>query len=350
YYLYTQWLAAQQMEQLSGAAHREGVRLHLDLPLGVHPLGYDAWRMQREFVQGASAGAPPDMVFTSGQDWGTPVVHPERSRERGYDYFVRCVRHHMAHAGILRVDHVMGLHRLFWIPKERKPEEGLYVRNHAEELYAILALESQRHGVIVVGEDLGTVPPHVRPSMEEHGLYRMHVVQYELESSPERALSTIPERVVAGLNTHDMPPFAGWWQGVDVEQRGRCGLLGAKGAVQEREKRERLRRVVLGKLGLPEGTERLEEAERVVQHVLGRLAESQAQFVMINTEDLWGETEPQNIPGPSEGAVNWRRKAGYEYESFSRLKSATKVLRLVDQKRRRARGGQGVESKKKEGP
>ncbi|MFW6150927.1 MAG: 4-alpha-glucanotransferase, partial [Chloroflexota bacterium] len=152
--------------------------------------------------------------------------------------------------------------------------------------------------------------------------------------------------VVAAMNTHDMPPFAGWWQGVDLEQRRRCGLLGAKGLIQEREKRERLRRVVLSKLGLPEGTERLEEGERVLQGVLGRLAESRAQFVMINTEDLWGETEPQNIPGPSEGAVNWRRKAGYEYESFSRLKSANKVLRLVDEKRRRARGGRGSEPEK----
>ena len=144
YHLYVQWLAHQQIESVSEKAREKGVQLYLDLPLGVHPDGYDVWRERGAFILDASAGAPPDAVFTRGQEWKFPPLHPERIREQGYRYVIAYLRHHLRQAGILRIDHVMGLHRLFCIPNGMEASQGVYLRYPAEELYAILALESHR--------------------------------------------------------------------------------------------------------------------------------------------------------------------------------------------------------------
>ncbi|MDO8730442.1 MAG: 4-alpha-glucanotransferase, partial [Candidatus Omnitrophota bacterium] len=210
--LYGQWLVDRQMEQLRRACDRAGVGLYFDLPLGVHPAGYDAWKERKSFVRGMHVGAPPDPFFAGGQDWGFCPPHPERIREQGYDYFIRCVRHSMRHASMLRVDHIMGLHRLFWVPEGMPAREGVYVRYRSEELYAILSLESHRNRCAVVGEDLGTVPPEVRRSMRRHGLSGMFVVQYEWSPNSRRPLRAAPRQSVACLNTHDMPPFSAFWK------------------------------------------------------------------------------------------------------------------------------------------
>ena len=229
YHLYVQWLAHQQVQQLSKLAREKGPGLYLDLPLGVHPDGYDVWRERDIFVAETSAGAPPDSVFTRGQDWGFPPLSPQRVRERKYGYYIASLRHHLQHAGILRIDHVMGLHRLFWIPKGMEAREGVYVRYRPEELYAILTLESHRNKAIIVGENLGTVPAYVNSAMSRHGLHRMYVAQYELTPNPQRALPPVPAEVVASFNTHDMPPFARFWQGLDIQDRQDMGLLDQAG-------------------------------------------------------------------------------------------------------------------------
>jgi 4-alpha-glucanotransferase len=239
YHLYVQWLVHQQIEDISKKAINEGLQLYLDLPLGVHPDGYDVWREQDAFVLGVSAGAPPDIVFPKGQNWEFHPLHPERTREQGYRYTINYLRHILQHAGILRIDHVMGLHRLFWIPNGLEASQGVYVRYPAQELYAILALESHRNRAIVVGEDLGTVPPYVRPTMKRHGLHRMYVVHYELADNPTKGLRPIPCNSVASLNTHDMPPFAAFWQGSDIKQRLEVGHL-AKADVQKERKARRV--------------------------------------------------------------------------------------------------------------
>ena len=139
----------------------------------------------------ATAGAPPDAVFTGGQNWYFPPLHPENIRQDGYRYVRDYLRHHLQYADMLRIDHVMGLHRLFWIPPGQDASRGVYVRYHAEELYAILALESHRHRSVIVGEDLGIVPAYVRKAMSRHGLHRMYVLYYELAEDPSRALRRI---------------------------------------------------------------------------------------------------------------------------------------------------------------
>jgi 4-alpha-glucanotransferase len=289
-HLYAQFRMAQQMREVANAARRLGSGLYLDFPLGVNTNGYDAHRYAHVFAQRVTAGAPPDSFFTKGQNWGFAPFDPDALRADRYDYFRKAIRQHVSRAGILRIDHVMGLHRLYWIPDGVEAKDGVYVRYHADELYAILTLESRRHGCTIVGEDLGTVPPEVPKTMTRHGLRRMYVAQYEFKPQTP-PLPPPPAMSVASLNTHDMPAFAAWWRGNDIDDRVRQRLLDEAGAQRERESRERMRRAV--------GRNELES-------LLAFLAESDAEIVLINLEDLWRELEPQNVPGVPERS--WRHK------------------------------------------
>jgi len=337
YHLYVQWLAHQQIESVSEEAREKGVQLYLDLPLGVHPDGYDVWREREIFMPDISAGAPPDAVFTKGQNWRFPPLHPEKIREQGYRYIIACLRHHLRCASILRIDHVMGLHRLFCIPKGLEAEHGVYVRYQAEELYAILALESHRHKAIIVGEDLGTVPSYVRPAMRRHDLHRMYVMHYELASDLRRGLPPVSSNSVASLNTHDMPPFAAFWQGLDIEERRRIGLLDKAGVKEEKNRLLSMKRALVTFL---QDRDWLQGAENdiaaVLKACLSFLAASQARIVLINLEDLWLETHPQNIPSTRKEYPNWRRRAQYTFEQFCQLPQVVDTLLTVNELRKRS--------------
>jgi len=335
YHLYVQWLTHQQLEALSQKGFVEGSGLYLDLPLGVHPDGYDVWRNQELFVEGVSVGAPPDTFFTRGQDWGFPPFHPEGLRQQGYQYYIAYLRHHLEYAGILRIDHVMGFHRLFWIPQGMEASQGTYVRYRPEEFYAILTLESHRNKAMIVGEDLGTVPPQVRPAMARYGLHGMYVVQYELSPDPQAALRPVPADVMAGLNTHDMPTFAAFWQGQDIEDRLNMDLLNASDAQAERMHRDNLKQALAAFLQR-EGwyAEGSFEPGAVLKAILAFLSASSARVVLVNLEDLWLETQPQNVPGTQEPYPNWRRKARYGLEAFSQLPQVVDVLKEMDRIRK----------------
>src|SRR5205085_1675658 len=155
------------------------------------------------------------IVFPEGQNWGFVPLHPENIRTQGYRYVREFLRHQMKYAKILRIDHVASLHRVFWIPPGSDADDGVYVRYPAEELYGVFALESYRHQTILVGEDLGTVPPEVPRAMTRHNFHRMYVMQYELQPDPGAALPDPPAMAIASINTHDMPPFGGFWKGHD---------------------------------------------------------------------------------------------------------------------------------------
>ena len=336
YHLYVQWLAHQQIESVFKEAGAKGVQLYLDLPLGVRPDGYDVWREREAFIPGAYAGAPPDAVFTQGQNWGFPPLHPERIREQGYRYVIACLRHHLRYAGILRIDHVMSLHRLFCIPKGLEAARGVYVRYQAEELYAILALESHRHETIIVGEDLGTVPSYVRPAMKKHGLYRMYVVYYELASDLRKGLLPVPSNSIASLNTHDMPPFAAFWQGLDIEERRRIGLLDKAGVKEEKNRLLSMKKALVTFL---QDRDWLQGAENdiaaVLKACLAFLAASQARMVLINLEDLWLEAQPQNVPSTRKEYPNWRRRAKYTFEEFCQMPQVVDTLLMINELRKR---------------
>ncbi len=338
YHLYVQWLAHQQIEGISKQAKKKGLQLYLDLPLGVHPGGYDVWRQREAFIPATSAGAPPDTVFTKGQNWEFPPLHSERIREQGYRYTIACLRHHLQHASILRIDHVMGLHRLFCIPNGMEASQGVYMRYRAEELYAILALESHRNKTIVVGEDLGTVPAYVRPTMERHGLPRMYVVQYALATNPRKGLPPIPPDSVASLNTHDIPPFAAFWQGLDIEQRLKAGLLSRADARREKKGR-RVVKEAMAHFLQDKGwlRESVVDAYTALEACLAFLGASQAHLAIVNLEDLWLETQPQNVPSTKIEYPNWQRKACYSLKEFCQIPQVLDTLRTMNKLRKQGK-------------
>jgi 4-alpha-glucanotransferase len=336
YHLYVQWLASEQLGAVSRAARRRGSGLYLDFPLGVNATGYDVWRERRAFAREARAGAPPDQLFTGGQDWGFPPLHPEAIREDGYRYHIACLRRHLRHASFLRIDHVMGMHRLFWIPRGFDASHGIYVRYREEELYAILSLESHRARCVIVGENLGTVPPEVNKAMSRHRIQKLFVLQYELPSLTKRNLGAIPSGCVASLNTHDMPPFTAFWEDLDIDERVRLGMVTAASAEEEKKERGAMRRrlvAVLERRKLFKGKSR--KTADVLRACLALLAASRAGLVMVNLEDLWGETVAQNVPGTSTERPNWRLKARHPLEAFRTMSAVLESLGRVKRSRKR---------------
>lgn len=364
YHLYVQWIAHQQL----AAMETSGSGLYLDLPLGVRHDGYDVWRWRDCYARGASAGSPPDAVWTQGQDWSFPPLHPEAIREQGYLHVRDYVRHHLQHTSRLRIDHVMQLHRLFWIPRGLPAKQGVYVRYRPEEFYAVFALESHRHRAELVGENLGTVPQEVNDAMDRHHFRRMYVVQYEMadEQSPgetasagaapsgpgvetavdalpvearqneTQPLKDVPAGAVASLNTHDMPPFAAWWHGEDLPLREELGLLDKQESARERQQLERNKKRLTAWLCREGLIRSLRADEReVMLGLLKFLAASDAGVALVNLEDLWLERRPQNIPGTGPERDNWTRRSALSWEAFTRNPDVVGALREIEQLRAR---------------
>jgi 4-alpha-glucanotransferase len=329
YHVYVQWLADEQLARVGRAAREDGLGLYLDFPVGTHPDSYDVWKHRELFVEGFSLGAPPDPLFSGGQDWGFPPPHPHAQRREGYRYLAECLEQHLKHAGVLRLDHVMAFHRLYWVPHGGSAKEGLYVNYPAEEVYAILCLESHRSRTLLLGEDLGTVPDTVRESMEKHGLLRMHVGQFSFAPNETKLFTPPPSASVTSMNTHDTPTFAGFWKGSDLETFGEIGALDedeVERQLGERaELRERLSEIVEG------------ERDDVMRAAHEELARSEARVMIVNLEDLWGEERPQNVPGTSFERPNWRRKAALSLEDLQDDIDVGEQLDSIDKLRRGSR-------------
>ena len=332
FHLYAQWLAAEQIEGLARRTRQAGSGLYFDAPLGVNANGFDVWRERTAFVLDAATGAPPDLFFTGGQNWGFPPPHPERIREQGYRYFIASIRHLLRHADVVRLDHVMGLHRLYTIPLGSDPRDGVYIRYRPEEHYAILALESHRSGTVIVGEDLGTVPEYVRSAMAAHGVYRTFVLQFQLRGDRRRAIKPIPRNSMVGLNTHDLPPFAAFWRGLDIGPQDWGGRSSARDAAARRQ-RARIREALMDYLrrrGLMGEDGR---AGAALRGALAYLASSEARMLTVNLEDLWLETRGQNVPGTVGEHPNWRRPARFSFEEFRGMRAVVGTLATVDRLR-----------------
>lgn len=315
YHLYAQWLADRQVGALAG----RDAGLYLDLPLGVHADGFDVWRHPDLYVDGVAAGAPPDDFFRGGQDWGFPPLHPEAIREDGHRHFAAILETVCRAADVVRIDHVMGLHRVFWVPEGMDAVDGVYVRYPAEEMWAVVCVESHRSRAAIVGEDLGTVPPEVRREMEERGARRTYVLPFHVRDEPPR-IEPPPERSAALLDTHDTPPFAAWWEALAPhERRTVVAALEAGGSPIEADPGE-----------MPES----ERARPVLESALRWLSDSEARLVLVNLEDLWLETEPQNVPGTTtDERPNWRRRARFPIEILREMPEVVEPLRAVDARR-----------------
>jgi 4-alpha-glucanotransferase len=335
YHLYVQWHAEDQMQALADQAANGGPALYLDFPLGVNRDGYDVWREREVFALAASGGAPPDGFFTGGQNWGFPPLHSENLRRQHYRYYIECVRHHLRYARMLRIDHVMGLHRFYWIPDGFEATDGVYVHYRAEEFYAILSLEAHRHRAEIVGENLGTVPVYVNRAMARHKIYGMHVSQFFVGTDPRQALPEIEADTVASLNTHDTPTFAGFWHEADIQDRIELGLVSGSEADDLRRdrlaRREALSAFLQSSGDLPDGTC---EPRAILRAWLNHIARSNAAVLLVNLEDLWLEAAPQNVPGTWEERPNWKRKARFTIEQLGGIDSVAAVLKTIAALRR----------------
>lgn len=314
YHAFVQWLAAEQLDRVSRRVQAAGTELFCDLPLGAHPDGYDVWREREAFVLEAGAGAPPDAFHTGGQDWSFHPLHPERSRRQGHRYLRASLTHQMRVADVLRVDHVMALHRLFWIPRGFAPDQGVYVTYPTEELYAVVCLESNRHRCRVVGEDLGTVPRELRPRLRRHNLRRTTVLQLSASPRRRRPLAGLDVEGVAALSTHDTPTFASWWRGLDVGRRALEAELRRGGWLT-------------GKSATPLAA---------LRACLAFLADGPAELVLVQLEDLWLETRAQNVPGTTTERSNWSGRSRYALEELAGLARVRRTLGDLDRRRRQA--------------
>ncbi|GGY30826.1 4-alpha-glucanotransferase [Streptomyces omiyaensis] len=305
------WLTDRQLAEAADAAREAGMPVGIvhDLAVGVHPEGSDVWARQGDFATGMSVGAPPDAFNSRGQDWGLPPWRPDALAAAGYAPYRGLLRELLRHAGALRIDHVMGLFRLWWVPEGREPTEGTYVRYDAEAMLAVLVLEAHRAGALVVGEDLGTVEPGVREALAARGVLGTSVLWFERDWDGGGA--PLPPEAwradcVATVTTHDLPSTAARLSGDHVLLRHRLGLLGgdlarerAADAAETAEWRGVLQRLGL----LPEGPGD-EEAEIRALHRF--LARTPARMVGVWLPDLVGDRRPQNLPGTWDEYPNWR--------------------------------------------
>jgi 4-alpha-glucanotransferase len=321
------WVQFELDRQLGEAARRGreaglGVGLYQDLAIGSAANGSDSWAYPHLFLSGVSLGAPPDDYSATGQDWGLPPISPYRLYETRYAYWIALLRSTFRHAGALRIDHVLGLFRQFWIPEGKTGREGAYVRFPTNDLFGILALESARHRALVVGEDLGTVPPEVPGTLEQWGVLGTRVLLFERESNGSyRPASAYSRLSLATADTHDMAPLAGFWLGRDIDIRRELGLMETdeqEGAA--REQRERDRRSLLALLtanGSTEGPGVPANVAELSGAVHRFLCATPAVLVGISLDDLTGETEPVNVPGVSADRFpSWTRRMRTPIESL----------------------------------
>lgn len=305
-----------------------GVALGLDLAVGVHPDGYDVWSRQSLFALGVSVGAPPDPGFPSGQDWGFPPVLPTASRAEGHRYLAASIAHQAAAAGVLRVDHVMALARLYWIPHGLDLHQGTYVSYPAEELFAVLILESHRHRCRVVGENLGTVPAEIGELMVRHGIPGMHLAQFEAYASSPAAPTASQAALVS---SHDTPALAGWIQGTDIHERALHGLLVEDGVPLVAEERE----AAVKRLGAAVGADPA-DPWAFLDAVLTWLGSSPSPLVIPWLEDLWMEAVQVNLPGTrSDQRPNWIRPVSRTLEEITSDPAVDARLRLLHATRTR---------------
>ncbi len=291
---YAQWVLHDQLVDRAHTLSARGQAMYLDLALGVHPDGYDAAVHADAFAGGASVGAPPDDFFTEGQNWGFAPPHPERARTGAHPYLRACLDHHLGVARMLRLDHVMGLHRLWWVPEGAAATSGAYVRYAADEQYAVLALAATRHEAEIVGENLGTVPPEVDEALAAHGLVGMWPLQLAVPAGDRSP----PPGSFATLNTHDMAPFAAFW---------------AEGGEPQAAVAERAG-------GASDPAEALSA-------LLADLGAGPARHVQVSLEDLWLETRAQNQPGTGAGAGNWSGRAA---RTLGEIAADPEVVATVD--------------------
>ena len=339
-----QWLADSQLAELAtrAARHRMPIGLYRDLAVGAHLHGAETWTNHRLVLAGAHVGAPPDIFNPAGQDWGLPPFDPHVLREQAFEGFVALLRANMRHAGGLRIDHVMALQHLYWIPEGLTPAEGAYVSYPLEELLGILALESQRHQCLVVGEDLGTVPIGFRERLAEAAILSYRVVFFEWNADGSFVSgAAYPRMALATIGSHDLATLKGWWEGRDIALKAQLGLYPDEGEAGRQRQRRAHDREALVSVMRADGIELPADfgaasaySDAIADAVHTFLARTNATVAMVQLEELTGQDEQVNLPGTTTQHPNWRHKLPLTLEAAARHPRARQLIDIVASARR----------------
>ena len=341
FFQYVQWQCEEQISRLDRLAKRLKLfhRLYHDLPVGVHPDGADAWIFQDELTSRVTLGAPPDPFNLQGQNWGLMAPIPWRMRLREYRFFIETIQRNMRYGGMLRIDHALGLFRLFVIPEGETGDSGTYVKTRVDELLAILAVESVRNHVMVVGEDLGVVTPEIRKCLTKAGILSYRLMPFEKRQSGNfRPSKHYPKQAIVSFATHDLPTFWGYWMGRDIEVKAQAALYPTEQHIEcdwEERMNDRIafiHAMVKEKL-LPKNMldqVPLQAPEMFLKAAYAYLARSPCLVVIVPLEDIVGEIDAPNLPGATHDAYpSWRLKLRRSFQEFrrdSRIRSMMKAV------------------------
>jgi 4-alpha-glucanotransferase len=343
FFLYLQWCADEQLAAAQSLARSLGMAtgIYLDLAVGVDLAGSEVWSNQASFALAASAGAPPDELARAGQDWGFPPLCPRHLASTDYALFIRNLRASMRRAGAVRYDHAVSLERLWWIPEPGNAARGAFVHYDLDALLGILALESQREECLIIGEDLGTVPPRLRDCMAARHIFSYKVLYFEKHDGRMRAPTDYTPEAAATVTTHDLATLASWWDGSDIELRAGLGLLGDD-TVADQLRRERAadRRQLLlavqehsGWTGSLEPSDLPRMSPELSAAVHRFLAATAAGVMLTQLEDLMSMYRPVNVPGTADEYANWQRKLRYPLEGLFERESVAALCAAMREQR-----------------
>lgn len=313
FYRWLEWVATEQLHAAQQAAREAGMKIGIvaDMAVGVHPAGSDVWWNPERFAKGATVGAPPDMFNQQGQDWSQPPLNPIALEQTGYKVYRDMVHGMFSNAGAVRIDHILGLFRLWWIPEGKKAMDGTYVHYDSDIMLGILALEASRAGGVVVGEDLGVVPAYVSKSLSEHGILGCAVEWFEQFDGEFRAPKDWRPYALASVNTHDLPPAAGYLEYGHVKLREQLGLL--SGPVEEFQKSAEAEHNAMLSMLVDEGyldasalEDELANENEIIDALYRGLKGSPCKLMAASIVDAVGEKRTQNQPGTSNEYPNWR--------------------------------------------
>jgi 4-alpha-glucanotransferase len=326
FYAYLQWLAHEQLSAAQELTRELGMPIGLygDYAVGANPSGSETWLDRSSYCLGAEIGAPPDPLALKGQGWGIPPQDPAAMQEQRLQGFIRLIRNNMRYYGALRLDHVMSLCRLWWVPGGHSPIDGAYVHYPLQQLLSVLSLESARAKCLVVGEDLGVVPDEMRQAMPEFGLYHYKVLLFEKLGDRFRRPEEFARRALATVTTHDMPTLRSYWESRDIELRRRLNLYPSieieNDIVRERQHDREMLLAALRAQGLnpAQPSSPYEPFTPELAHALHLyLARSSTILVALQVEDLLGMVDPVNVPGTDREYPNWQRKLWSDVEDMA---------------------------------
>jgi 4-alpha-glucanotransferase len=350
FYKYIQFVTEDQLAAEQDYAKQRGMEIGLyhDLALATDSCGSDLWAYRNFYVTGCRVGSPPDAFSPKGQDWAFPPPNAIAHRENGYELFRASIQKIVRHGGALRIDHVMRLFRLFWIPDGVEAQDGVYVKDNVVDLLRILALESVRSKNIIVGEDLGTVTDEMRETLARFGVLSYRLLYFEKRRDESfKSSAEYPRHALVASTTHDLATIAGFWTGRDIEARRAAGLADEQGYYSQMDDRRREKQRLLDLLyseGLipdeyPRNAADVPELDGTLHNAaIGFLAQTSSALLLLNQEDLTKETEQQNLPGSTAQYPNWRRKMKWDVEGLAtKARDCTAMFRYhLERTERRA--------------